>query len=66
MLGQKKSGEKMNKYSMWYNWLYWLCDCDSDKLSFQLVKIVRWERENNRFRNTMALIDSLKGENENR
>lgn len=35
----------MNKYSMWYNWLYWNFDCDADKVTRQLIRIVLWERE---------------------
>ena len=30
----------MKKYSMFWNWLYWLEDCDRDKLLLQVMKIM--------------------------
>jgi len=46
----------MRTYSMFWNWIYWLCDCDSDELVYQTMKIMdlkgikrrrlkRWECE---------------------
>lgn len=36
---------KMKKYSMWYIFLYWNFDCDQDKVVFQLLRILKWLKE---------------------
>lgn len=30
----------MKKINMFWNWLYWLCDCDRDELLLQIMRIM--------------------------
>lgn len=31
---------KRKNYSMFWNWVYWQCDCDQMKTVFQFLKLV--------------------------
>lgn len=38
----------MKNHSMYWNWIYWLCDCDSTELAIQVMKIMNAKGERRR------------------
>ena len=32
--------DKRSKHTMFYNWLYWNCDCDKDETLSQVLKMM--------------------------
>lgn len=38
----------MKNHSMYWNWLYWLCDCDMDETVVQIMKLMNIKGERKR------------------
>lgn len=50
----------MKKYSMFYNWIYWLEDCDLDKARLQLLRMLWTGRVVSRTRHDVYYGTSIK------